>query len=76
MLTALLSKIFGTKNDREVKRLFKRVSASMSLSHPWKRSHEQLAQKTIEFKERITQGATLHDILPEAFAAVREAASA
>lgn len=74
MLTALLAKIFGTKNARVVKRLYKRVARINELEPTMQAlSDEQLKNKTAEFKERIANGATLNDILPEAFAAVREA---
>ena len=69
------SKVFGTYSDREIKRnqhtLDKIESyrpAMMELSD------EQLKDKTTEFKDRLSKGETLDDLLPEAFAVVREAA--
>lgn len=74
MITAVLAKVFGTKNAREVKRLMKRISRINDLEPTMQAlSDEQLKNKTSEFKERIAAGASLNDILPEAFAAVREA---
>ncbi len=71
----LLEKIFGSFNDREVKRLFKTVHKIEALEEDFKKlSDEELKAKTEEFKESIRAGKTLDDILPEAFATVREAA--
>ncbi len=75
MLNTMIKKIFGTKSDRDIKRLMplvEQINALEASIHPL--SDEDLKQKTAEFKERLTQGATLDDILPEAFAVVREAA--
>jgi preprotein translocase subunit SecA len=74
MIDALLAKVFGTKNEREVKGLLP-IVASIGELEPAMRalSDIDLAAKTIEFKERIAQGATLDDLLIEAFAVVREA---
>jgi preprotein translocase subunit SecA len=70
----VLAKVFGTKNEREVKEM-QPVVAAISALEPAMRelSDAELAQKTIEFKERIAQGASLDDLLVEAFAVVREA---
>jgi len=75
MITRLMAKIIGTKNERELKRLRRTVDKINALEPSIKAlSDEQLAQKTIEFKERIGQGESLDSILPEAFAVVRETA--
>jgi len=72
---SLLDKIFGSFNDREVKRLFKTVEKIEALEEDMKAlSDEALKNKTNEFKEALQKGSTLDDILPEAFAVVREAA--
>ncbi len=74
MIDALLAKVFGTKNEREVKALWPTVYAINALEPAISAlSDIDLAAKTIEFKERIAQGATLDDLLVEAFAVVREA---
>jgi len=71
----ILEKIFGTKNERELKRYFKIVEEINALEpRISKLSDEELKEKTDEFKERLTKGETLDDILTEAFATVREAA--
>lgn len=76
MFASLLSKILGTANEREVKRLWPIVEKINSFEPEFKNlSDEKLGNKTNEFRERLSQGQTLDDILPEAFAAVREAAS-
>jgi len=75
MLDAILAKIFGTKNERELKRLRPLVVAINELEPAMRRlSDEELAAKTAEFKQRLAQGATLDDLLIEAFAVVREVA--
>ena len=69
----LLKVIFGTKNDREVKRMRKTVAKINSLEPEYEKlSDEELRGKTEEFKKRLTNGETLDDILVEAFAVVRE----
>ncbi len=74
MLTSLLSKIFGTKNDREVKKLQPIVQKINDFEPIIETlSDTDLAQKTNQFREQISRGASLNDILPEAFAVVREA---
>jgi preprotein translocase subunit SecA len=74
MIDAILAKIFGTKNEREVKALLPNVAAINDLEPAMRQlSDIDLAAKTIEFKEKIAQGATLDDLLIEAFAVVREA---
>src|SRR4051794_17493848 len=74
MIDAVLAKVFGTKNEREVKGMQPTVAAISALEPQLQSlSHAELAAKTIEFRERIAQGATLDDLLIEAFAVVREA---
>ncbi len=70
----LLEKIFGNYSDKELKRIEPVVDTIESLEpEMMKLSDEQLRAKTPEFKDRLAAGETLDDILPEAFAAVREA---
>ena len=74
MIGGLLKKIFGTKNDREVKALRKIVDQINALEPEYEKlSDEDLRHKTDIFKERLANGETLDDILVEAFATVREA---
>ena len=71
----IVSKLFGTYSDRELKRIEPMVRKIESLEQSvQKLSNEEMAAKTVEFKERLSKGETLNDILPEAFALVREAA--
>lgn len=73
MIGTLLSKVFGTKNERELKRLWPLVEHINSLeTHIASLSDIQLKDKTEEFKRRLEAGELLDDILPEAFAVVRE----
>ena len=74
MIGGLLKKIFGTKNDREIKALTKEVEKINALESEYEKlSDEELTNKTNIFKERLKNGETLNDILVEAFATVREA---
>src|SRR3954470_9486395 len=74
IVDAVLAKIFGTKNEREVKEMLPTVAAINDLEPAMRElSDIDLAAKTIDFKEKIAQGATLDDLLVEAFAVVREA---
>jgi len=74
MIGSLLKKIFGTKNDREIKALTKEVEKINALESEYEKlSDEDLQNKTNIFKERLQNGETLDDILIEAFATVREA---
>ena len=74
MLDSVLAKIFGTKNDRELKKIVPLVAAINDLEPQIQQlTDEQLAAKTVEFKQRIEQGATPDDLLIEAFAVCREA---
>ena len=71
----LFTKIFGTRSQREIKQIQPLVNKILSLEETYKNlSEEELKAKTPEFKQRLENGETLDDILPEAFAAVREAA--
>ena len=75
MLGALARTLFGTANDRIVKGFDKPVAKINALEPGMvKLSDEQLRGKTVEFRERLAKGETLDDLLPEAFATVREAA--
>ena len=72
---SLITKLFGTHSEREIKRLMPQVQKVLSLEEEYRAlSDEALKAKTPELKQRLADGATLDDILPEAFAAVREAA--
>ena len=74
MITGLLKMIFGTKNDREIKRIQKKVKMINALEGDYsKLTDEELKAKTEEFKARLAKGETLDDLLVEAFAVVREA---
>jgi len=73
MVLGLLKKVFGTRNDREVNRIQVIVDRINRLEgSTGKLSDDQLLATTSEFKARLKEGATLDDILPEAFAVVRE----
>jgi preprotein translocase subunit SecA len=73
MIDALLAKIFGTKHEREVKRLQPKVAAINELEPALSQlSDADLAAKTVEFRQRLAQGETLDDLLVEAFAVCRE----
>lgn len=72
----LLEKIFGTHSSRELKRIEPLVQEIEEMQEEYRqKSDQQLQAKTAEFKERLAQGESLDDILPEAFATVREAAT-
>lgn len=73
-MLGLVKKIFGDTNDRDVRRLMKTVDYINTLEPKFEAlTDEQLQAKTSEFRERIEKGETLDEILPEAFATVREA---
>ena len=73
MATNFLTKIFGSRNDRLLKQYRKTVSRINAMEPEYEKlSDEQLKAKTQEFKERVAKGTSLDDILPEAFAVVRE----
>ena len=74
MLDNLLKKIIGSKNDRELKRLWGRVQAVNALEPRIQSlSDDELRAMTPQLKERVAGGASLDEVLPEAFAVVREA---
>ncbi len=73
---SLISKVFGTHSEREVKRILPLVDKIEALGPEYEKlSDEELKAKTPEFKERLANGETLDDLLPEAYATVREAAT-
>jgi preprotein translocase subunit SecA len=73
IVDAILAKVFGTKTEREIKGMLPTVRAIGELEPAMQQlSDIDLAAKTIEFKERLAQGASLDDLLVEAFAVVRE----
>ncbi len=75
MFKSAFKKLFGTRSDRELKQIEPVADKIMGMEEEYKAlSDEALKAKTGEFKERLQKGETLDDILPEAFAAVREAA--
>ena len=70
----MLKKLFGSRNDRLIRKMSKRVKSINDLEDQFKAlSDEQLKAKTIDFRSRLEAGESLDDLLPEAFAAVREA---
>ena len=70
----LITKIFGTYSERELKQIYPIVDKIEALEPAYQAlSDAQLTAKTGEFKQRLQKGETLDDILPEAFAVVREA---
>ncbi|MEZ4598550.1 MAG: preprotein translocase subunit SecA [Syntrophotaleaceae bacterium] len=74
MINNLLKKVIGSKNERELKRLQPRVEQINGLENTMKDlTDQELAGKTVEFRQRLAQGSGLDDLLPEAFAVVREA---
>ena len=75
MITNLIKKIFGSRNQRVIKKLTKKVQQINELEAKFAQlTDAQLKSKTAEFKERLGAGVSLDELLPEAFAAVREAA--
>ena len=71
----LFDKLFGTRSEREIKKIRPIVDKILALENEYTAlSEEALRGKTAEFKNRLEKGETLDDILPEAFAAIREAA--
>ena len=71
----LFDKLFGTRSQRELKKIQPLVDKVLGLEDVYKKlTDEELKAKTPEFKERLAKGETLDDLLPEAFAAIREAA--
>ncbi|WP_105213438.1 preprotein translocase subunit SecA [Pseudoalteromonas sp. T1lg22] len=74
MITKIFTKIFGSRNDRTIKNLRKTVALINALEGQLESlSDEELKAKTAEFRERYDNGTSLDDLLPEAFAVVREA---
>ncbi|MCH8502793.1 MAG: preprotein translocase subunit SecA [Ectothiorhodospiraceae bacterium] len=74
MLGAIAKKVFGSRNDRTVRRLFKQVERINALESSLQElSDSELQAKTAEFRDRIGKGESLDSLLPEAFATVREA---
>ncbi len=74
MIGNVLKRVFGTSHEREVKRMRPRVGLINDLEPKWKAlSDAELRGKTAEFKQKLENGASLDDILEEAFATVREA---
>ena len=74
MSFTLLTKLFGSRNDRLLKQYRKTVARINALEPQFEKlSDEQISAKTQEFKERLGKGETLDQLLPEAFAVVREA---
>ncbi len=72
----LITKIFGTRSQRELKKIQPLVDKVLSLEEEYKAlSDGELKGKTQEFKNRLAKGETLDDLLPEAFAAIREASA-
>ncbi|MFQ3676083.1 MAG: DEAD/DEAH box helicase, partial [Endomicrobiia bacterium] len=75
MLKYILSKLFGSQNERIIKTIQPIIETINSFEEETAQlSNEQLKQKTQEFKHRLSEGETLDDILPEAYACVRESA--
>ena len=71
----LIAKLFGTRSQRELKKIMPTVDKILSLEEEYKAlSEEELRGKTALFRKRLAQGETLDGLLPEAFAAIREAA--
>ncbi len=71
----LFDKLFGTRSQREIKKIQPIVDKILSMEETYKNlSEEELKGKTAQFKDRLEAGETLDDIMPEAFAAMREAA--
>jgi len=75
MLGKILAKIFGSKNDRLIK-MYRKIVKTINVLEPTIEplTDEELKAKTAEFKERYAKGESLDDLMPEAFAVVREAA--
>src|SRR5919108_4894073 len=74
MIGQLLAKVIGTQNERELKRLRPLVAEINALEPSIQPlTDAQLREKTVEFRKRLADGTALDDVLPEAFAVVREA---
>ena len=74
MIGGIVKKLFGSSNERELKRITEKYVGQVNALEPEieKLSHGELKGKTAEFKQKLDNGASLNDILPEAFAVVRE----
>jgi preprotein translocase subunit SecA len=73
-MMGIINKIFGNTNEKELKKLTKIVEKINNYEQTYKKmTDSELREQTDKFKERLTDGETLEDILPEAFAVVREA---
>jgi len=74
MVSNLLKKIFGSRNERLVKQMYKSVAQINAMEQDLEKlSDDELKARTAEYKQRVADGMSLDDILPEAFATVREA---
>lgn len=74
MFSNFLTKIFGSRNDRLIKRMFKSVNQINALEPSFTNlTDHELRSKTEVFRQRLQEGATVEELLPEAFATVREA---
>src|SRR5690606_16289261 len=72
-MVSLIKALFGSRNDRILKQYRRQVAQINELEPKLAQlSDEQLRAKTVEFRQRLEQGATLDDLLPEAYAVVRE----
>ncbi|MBE6599299.1 MAG: preprotein translocase subunit SecA, partial [Ruminococcaceae bacterium] len=71
----LITKVFGTYSDRQIKKILPLIKQINALGDTYKAMTDaEMAEQTVKFKERLAKGETLDDILPEAYALVREAA--
>ncbi|MEO6463416.1 MAG: hypothetical protein ABIP29_10110, partial [Candidatus Eisenbacteria bacterium] len=74
MFGTLLNKVFGSKHEREAKRLLPVVEEINRFAGEYAAlSDDELRAKTVEFRGRVAEGESIDDLLPEAFAAVKEA---
>ncbi|RAJ93930.1 preprotein translocase subunit SecA [Aliidiomarina maris] len=74
MISSLFKRLFGSRNDRIIRQLRKVANQVNALESEYEQlSDDALRAKTLEFKQRLEQGAKLNDLIPEAFATVREA---
>ena len=74
MLIKMLTKVFGSRNDRTLRRMRKVVNIINGMEPAMEKlSDDELKAKTAEFRARLEKGETLDDLLPEAFAVCREA---
>ena len=74
MLIKLLTKVFGSRNDRTLRRMRKAVTVINAMEPEMEKlSDDELKAKTVEFRARLEKGATVASLIPEAFAVVREA---